>query len=498
MADFLAAAADIAGASAALVTNLLQHVEELVEDVVDDAVGVARDCAGLWDVAAEQAADVARAVNAAPRFARVAGELARIITAYRWHAAVTQTRMEWLGSDAEPLDALHERSAERLYALCTELGGGVLKLGQFASTRVDLLPAAYVGALSRLQDRVPPVPSAAIAQRIAEELGAPPDVLFRRFEAPPIATASLAQVHAAELADGTPVVVKVQLPGVETVVETDLAALRMLAPALRDLLRFIDIDTVADELGRAVRAELDFRAEAAHAEDFARYFAGDADIVIPRMQRALCSRRVIVAEHLAGERLIDYLDGCEQRGDAGARDRDRLFEILIRSFCAQVLEHGLLHADPHAGNFLVLDGPAGPRLALLDFGCVQTYSAARRRAYAELCMAVLAADSGRMAASFEAMGFRSRDGGIDALRAFADLMLEAFRADIDFAAQHIDARAAVERILAVTRDNPVVAIPSDFVLLGRVFAALGGLLMRYRPRVNLLQLLLPPLMRALQ
>jgi len=77
-------------------------------------------------------------------------------------------------------------------------------------------------------------------------------------------------------------------------------------------------------------------------------------------------------------------------------------------------------------------------------------------------------------------------------------MLEAFRADIDFAAQHIDARAAVERILALTRDNPVVAIPSDFVLLGRVFATLGGLLMRYRPRVNLLQLLLPPLMRALQ
>jgi predicted unusual protein kinase regulating ubiquinone biosynthesis (AarF/ABC1/UbiB family) len=163
----------------------------------------------------------------------------------------------------------------------------------------------------------------------------------------------------------------VQVPGIEAIVETDLAALRVVAPALRDLLPFLDIETIAAELTRALRAELDYRAEAVHAAAFAERFAGDPDIVVPAVYGALSSRRVLVLEHVAGERIVDYLDVCERRGDDGARDRDRVFEILIRSFCAQVLEHGLLHADPHPGNFLVLSGDGGPRLALLDFGCVQ-------------------------------------------------------------------------------------------------------------------------------
>jgi len=135
---------------------------------------------------------------------------------------------------------------------------------------------------------------------------------------------------------------------------------------------------------------------------------------------------------------------------------------------------------------------------LLDFGCVQSYDAARRRAYAELCLAVIGGDGARMATLFDSMGFRSRDGSDEALRTFADLLLEGFRADASFDALHIDGRAAIERVLHLTRNNPIVAIPPDFVLLGRVFAALGGLLMRYRPRVNLLQLLLPSLAKATQ
>jgi predicted unusual protein kinase regulating ubiquinone biosynthesis (AarF/ABC1/UbiB family) len=493
-AGVLDAVADGMAAAAHLVGNLLAHVERLTTDVVRDAVTVADEATDLWEAVTARATEVSLALRGTPRFARVAGEMLRVIAAYRWHAATGDLFTDATREESQA--ALHERSAERLYDLCIELRGGVLKLGQFASSRMDLLPDAYVTALSRLQDRVPPAPLVAILDRIADELGGDLAAHFSRFDAAPLAAASLAQVHAAALADDTPVAVKVQLPEIEQLVEIDLTALQMLVPALRDLLPFMDLDTFAAELSRAVRAELDYRAEAAHAAAFADAFAADADVVVPRVHTAHSSQRVLVLEHLAGTRLTDYLDACELRGAEGARDRDRLFTVLIRAFCAQVLQHGLLHADPHPGNFLVLDGEAGPRLALLDFGCVQTYPAERRRAYANLCLAILAGDTARMADLFGVMGFATRNGDDASLRAFADLLLDAFRADTDRPLAAIDPSEALERILRLTRDNPIVAVPSDFVLLGRVFATLGGLLMRYRPQVNLFQILVPYVMQA--
>jgi predicted unusual protein kinase regulating ubiquinone biosynthesis (AarF/ABC1/UbiB family) len=489
------AVADALAAGVGLIGNLFAHLERLAADATRDAQAVTREATSLWDALAARLEEIARAVRGAPRFARVAGELLRIVAAYRWHATV-RVPFAAVFRESPETEALHQRSAERLYALCVELRGGVLKLGQFASSRMDLLPDAYVAALGRLQDRVPPAPARAIVRRLARELGPDSADRFRSFDPQPLAAASLAQVHAATLADGTPVAVKVQLPGIERLVETDLAALQMVAPALRDLLPFLDVETFAVELSRAVRGELDYRAEAVHAAAFAALFAGDPDVVVPRVHGEHSTQRVLVLERLAGMRLTDYLDACEARGAAGASDRDRVFAILVRCFCAQVLEHGLLHADPHPGNFLVLDGTAGPRLALLDFGCVQRFPAERRRAYARLCLAVLAGDPAQLADLFAAMGFATRDGDAAALGAFADLLLAAFRADSDQPLAALDPPAAMRRILHLTRDNPIVAVPPDFVLLGRVFATLGGLLLRYRPQVNLFQILTPYVLSA--
>lgn len=488
------AVADALTAGAGLVGRLLGRVERLAADAARDADRVAGDASSLWQALTARLEELDRAVRGAPRFARVAGELLRLVATYRWHAAV-RVPFAAVFRESPETEALHQRNAERLYALCVELRGGVLKIGQFVSTRVDLLPDAYATALGRLQDRVPPAPARAIVRRLARELGPDAADRFASFDPEPLAAASLAQVHAATLADGTPVAVKVQLPGIERLIETDLAALQATAPALRDLLPF-DVETFAAELSRAVRAELDYRAEAEHATAFAALFAGDADLVVPRVHHEHSTRRVLVLQRLEGARLTDYLDACEERGAAGAADRDRLFATLIRCVCAQVLEHGLVHADPHPGNFLVLDGAAGPRLALLDFGCVQAYPPARRAAYARLCLAVLGGDGAAMAEQFAAMGFATRDGDDAALRAFADLFLAAFRADTDRPLEALEPDAMMRRILHLTRDNPIVAVPGDFVLLGKVFASLGGLLMRYRPQVNLFQILTPYVLRA--
>jgi len=162
-----------------------------------------------------------------------------------------------------------------------------------------------------------------------------------------------------------------------------------------------------------------------------------------------------------------------------------------------VLVHGVFQGDPHPGNFLVVPGERGPRLALLDFGCIERHDAPTRTAYASLAMAVLARDRARMAACFEALGFRSRDGGTAGLEAYAELFLAAFREgmrlDVD-----VDHAAHVRRILDLTEENPIAEIPGHFVLLGRVFASLGGLIVRYRPDLRLSALLRPGLAAALR
>jgi ubiquinone biosynthesis protein len=473
-------------------------MDRLAEGVVDDARDVAREVAALRESAAASFTRVRNGVGATPRFARVAGELLRLTSLYRAHAALHALGHEWLGDDvsALALERLHRANARRLHGLCVELRGGVLKLGQLASSRVDLLPEAYLEWLSRLQDRVPPVPLEQIRERIAQELG-PPEAIFASLEETALAAASLAQVHGAVLPDGRRVVVKVQVPGVERALEADLAAVRLALPALASLAPGLDLETIADELCRSLANELDYRAEARHATALAASLADQPGVVVPRVYGELSSHRVLVLERLEGTRLVDWLEACEGRGEEGARQRDRLFQLLIRSFCAQVLRHGICQADPHPGNFLVLEGEGGPRLALLDFGSVQHYPPRRRRAWAELALAILGRDEARMTRLFAELGFESRDGGQEALRGFAELLLERFREGADPAAAEGDSRARLRALLALLQQSPVLRIPQDFVQLGRIFAALGGLVLRYRPRVDLFALIAPEIAAAL-
>lgn len=476
----------VAGASATLVAHMLGNVERMVTDLVADSTEVARESEVLYTMAAQHAASVQAAIRATPRFTRVVSEVLRVVAAYRLHQAKASL-VPSPRADSQ-LQQLHEQSAERLYQLCVELRGGVLKLGQFASSRLDLLPAPYITALSRLQDQVPAVPTEDIVRRVEEELGAPLEQLFASFEEQPLAAASLAQVHGATLADGTRVAVKVQVPGIQQTVEIDLAAFRVIAATLRDIFPQVDLDTIAGELTRCVREELDYELEAERARAFGCNFADNGDIIVPAIHPRLCSTRVLTMERVDGQRLTGFLDQCAQQGEEGAARSDRLMAILIRSFCIQVLEHGLFQADPHPGNFLVCDGP---RLALLDFGAVQVFPPPLRAAYGRVAGAILQRDSPAIVEQLEALGFRTRNGDPDALLECAEMLLDTFRPDPHTPLSQVDPRAAFEQVLAVAQANPIVQVPQDFVLLGRVFATLGGLLMHYRPRINLFALLAP-------
>ncbi len=451
---------DTAVETARLVGRLGVRLDALALDLAHDVGAVTRDARGLAGAARDQAATIYRAT---PRAARLAQAGAAIAWRHRWLRLAAAARGE---APPRLRDEDHRELARRTAAAAAELRGGIAKLGQLASCRPDLVGPIWAVELAALQDDVPPVGEAAIRARIEAELGRPLDEVLAGFEGAPLAAASLAQVHAARLPDGTPVVVKVQVPGIEDVIRADVAALRALAGALGDA-PGLDLATLTDELARALAAELDYTAEAAAL----RAFAGGG-VVVPRPIEALSTARVLVMTRITGARLADHLER------ASPDERDRVLGELVGELASQILVRGCVHADPHPGNFMVTEAGA---LALLDFGCTLELAPAERAASARLVIAIGGGAAAAAARELAALGFAADDP--DALVAAAASLIGALRPGA--AVSELDWEAAFADQLARARQLGGLAIPRSFVLLGRVLATVAGLLARYRPRIQL-------------
>jgi ubiquinone biosynthesis protein len=259
-----------------------------------------------------------------------------------------------------------------------ELGTTYIKLGQLLSSRPDLLPDVYIDELGRLVDEVPPVPFDQIRPIIDEELGA--DV-FAEIDAEPLATASIAQIHRALLQNGRAVVVKVRRPGVLEQVEVDLALMRSTAKLLAErseTAQLLQVEALADELEVHLRAELDFVEEANNAELIAQLVAEYDDLVVPQVIRPYVRERVLVLEHLVGEKV------SPEHGLAPEKAQE-LARTFFRAYVHQVTVEGVYHADPHRGNVLLM---SDRRLALLDFGLLGRLDDDTRRTLALLLLAV--------------------------------------------------------------------------------------------------------------
>jgi ubiquinone biosynthesis protein len=260
-----------------------------------------------------------------------------------------------------------------------EAGGMFIKLGQVMSTRADLLPPDFIVELSGLQDQVRPAAAAEVEALLEAELGAAPSSVFSRFDSEPIAAASIAQAHRAQLRTGEHVVVKVQRPRVRALVERDLDILLRMARTLETRAgwaRDYSILDMATGFADALREELDFRIEARNIAAVAT--ASSGDIRIPAVHSA--TRRVLV---------IEWLDGVNVRdADSLLSDTDRpgLARVLLGSMLRQVMIDGTFHADPHPGNVLVMRADRG--IALIDFGSVGRLDPLQQAALRRLMMAV--------------------------------------------------------------------------------------------------------------
>lgn len=379
----------------------------------------------------------------------------------------------------------NRQSAESIYAAAIDLRGLILKGCQFLGARSDVLPREYIEVLSRLQDRVPPREFKVVRRVVEEELGRPLEEVFESFSPSPIAAASLAQVHEARLLGGERVAVKVQYPEVAALVKSDLANLRVLFRAVGVIERNVDLMPLIDELGTYVPRELDFESEADNAELAARHFAHRADIRIPRIHRALTSRRLLVMEFVDGIKITEV-----DRLRAAGVDLQKVVQTLVEAWCEQVLVHGFFHADPHPGNLLV--EPEGPRLVLLDFGLAKDLPPGFRAAVVRLAVSLIRNDANELAAALFDMGFETRSGEREALA-------DAARFFLDFAARFRDQAYVDPKVFEdlndelpeMLRQNPIVRIPSHVVLLGRVLGLLSGVSRSLGSRVDLLRTLMP-------
>ena len=286
-----------------------------------------------------------------------------------------------LGIDAEARPELFVRTFE-------ELGVTFVKLGQLISARPDVFPEAYCAAFARLTDSTTAVPFEAVARTVEEDLGADVDTLFAWFDRAPLATASIGQAHRARLHDGRAVVVKVRKPGVVEQVQADLEILRTLAATWSRASRtFADLDVPAmvDEFDRSLRAELDYVVEARACEEIAAGFRDTPGVRFPWIEWDLTTSRVLTMQELSGLR-VDDLAGL----DAAGIDREELAYRAADVLLAMVFEHGVFHADPHAGNlFIEPDGTVG----FIDFGSVGRISPSLRRRFAGLAMALARQDT---------------------------------------------------------------------------------------------------------
>jgi len=382
----------------------------------------------------------------------------------------------------ERLRRLHAGNARMLRERMVEQRGVFIKIGQFLSSRVDLLPEEYTSELSKLQDQVPPAPFDEIRQRLIEELGPLEDV-FSDFTETPIASASLGQVHRACLKDGDCIVVKVQYPGIEQVIAADMRTTKVILRLLRILYSQVNLDVIYDEFSRILMEELDYVKEGKNAETFARNFAANPRIRIPIVYWPYTTSKVLTLEYLEGIKITDF-----DEIDRQMIDRKEIGRLLAEAYSQMIFSDGFFHGDPHPGNIFVRPGP---EIILVDFGMVDRISTPKRLGLRNAFTAIVDRDALGAVRAMVDMGFIPLTKDIHPLVSLVERLLAKYRdmSLTEFKAMDIDEIG--DDVLEALQISPSIQIPNDFILFGRVVGMLNGLGSQLDPDTNLIEIAAP-------
>ncbi|MGI9383495.1 MAG: ABC1 kinase family protein [Methyloligellaceae bacterium] len=387
----------------------------------------------------------------------------------------------------EVAEAAQLEPQERARQALEELGPTFVKLGQLLSTRPDVLPSKWTAELERLQSQVAAVPFDELLPQIEQALGRSPFEVFADLDPEPHAAASIAQVHLAKLESGVPVILKIRRPGIQAKIDADLTILEYLADLveseIQEARRYRPTQVVV-QCRRSLERELDLAAEARNIERFARNFADDPHILVPRVYWEWTSSVMNVQEHIAGIR-GDDLAGI----DAAGVDRKALAERGADAVLKMILVDGFFHADPHPGNVLYLPGN---RIAMIDFGMVGRLTPHRRNQIVDL-LAALAGNNDE--AMLDVLLDWTGEEALDEAQLATDVGELAFDY-ADMQLKDVRVGALLQRVSAIMRQHSIM-MPADFTLMFKALITLEGLGRQYDPEFRLMDRLRPFLDQAI-
>lgn len=369
---------------------------------------------------------------------------------------------------------------QRFRQTLEELGPTFIKLGQVLSTRPDVLPADYILELSKLLDAAPPVAFEEIIRVIEAELGRPIGQCFASFDPQPIASASIGQVHRATLLDGTPVVVKVQRPGIERIVQADLNLLYTQAAFLErrsETLRSYGLLDIVEEFSQALRDELDYTQEGRNA-DRVRQVAEGEGILVPKVYWQLTTRRVLTLADLRGIKLSE-IEALKEAGYS----LSALAAQVVQCYMRLVFVHGIFHADPHPANILV----CGDQIGLVDFGVIGYLTGRIQEDLGDLLFALAEQNAEEMVRIIVRMGAANVATDRMALeREVRRLLVRYYNVSLESLPM---AQFLGELMALAFRHH--VRLPSDLALLARTVVVLEGVARTLDPSIVLARYLEP-------
>ncbi len=376
-------------------------------------------------------------------------------------------------------------------ALAKALGGlkgPIMKVAQLLATIPDALPPEYAEELQKLQSEAPPMGATFVKRRMMAELG--PDWLarFGSFDYKPAAAASLGQVHRATTKAGENLACKLQYPDMKSAVEADLSQLDLLFSLHRRMDQAIDTREIAKEIGERIREELDYTREAKHAALYTQMLAGVAEVRVPNIHPALSTGRLLTMQWLDGSKLLSHKD-------APQNVRNTIAKAMFKAWWHPFIQHGVIHGDPHLGNYTVFSEGGEPwGINLLDYGCIRIFPPVFVGCVVDLYEGLRAGDMPRIVHAYETWGFKGlKKDVIDILNIWArfiygPLMDDRVRTIADGVAPGQYGRREAFQVHKALKEKGPLKVPREFVFMDRAAIGLGGVFLHLDAKLNFFQM----------